>query len=231
MSRKDGNHNHSRARPTSANASKLQQLHLALVQAKLKEMSLEVSQLTQRIKQYEEDESSRALRYVRRALIVHNMLLGTSIALTRFWFTIIHRRPDDGWLSRLLLGRIALDGSAPLSTLLASGAVGGLSSSLLNWMSVCYQLRSVSWKRNFAFFLSVANSVRILYRMHRATANTPSHISSTTLAPATATDEVLLIYSRARTAHWINIFLNVLYVVLRYIYLHGLVSFHGITIL
>jgi len=96
-------------------------------------------------------------------------------------------------------------GSTPLSAVLISGLLSGVSASLPFLLSTGLQMRTSSWKRNAGFLLSTLYSLYLLLLRRRDV--------------------------RPPAANLINIIANLFYVAARYYFLHGLLVFNSMRIL
>lgn len=223
---------------------------LQIVNDKLREMSLEVSRLHRQMKEYNsayEEGLPWFLRYTKRAVILSNLFLGTWIFLLKFFEAVRNRDVKQGLLAKWFIpptpellsasetapattlnnatfatptmitdhmtttataanparnGLTSMIGSVPLSHVLISGFLQGFQSSFFFYSSSYLFLRSNAWKRNMGFFISTLYSSYLIFCKFRP-----------------------------RTANWLNIGFNVLYICARYYYLHGLLVFNDMRIL
>jgi hypothetical protein len=95
--------------------------------------------------------------------------------------------------------------SIPLSAVLISGLLSGVSASLPFLVSGGLQTRTSSWKRNAGFLLSTLYSLYLLLMRRRDV--------------------------RPLAANLLNILANLVYVAARYYFLHGLLVFNSMRIL
>lgn len=204
------------------------QVELAAIGERLRDMQLEVSRLNQKVREYEEDSSHWMLRYTRRSVILCNWILGIWSFFVRFAQCIRRRaRLSDSMLGRLFepggpsssgsrlswrssassSAAAAAAASAPQQTVASvflAGFLESVQASSPFFMSVALQMGTAqSWRRNTGFLISVGYSIFQLW----------------------SRDPPLPLI------HYFNVVVNVLYLLARYYFLHGLLSFSDVQML
>jgi len=180
------------------------QIQFMILSEKIREMQFEVSRLSRKVKEILEESELWSLRYSRRMVVLSNVMLGGWIFLLRF--SRCFKEGSEvgnrgGWLVRWLLP--SASDKIPLSAVLVSAFLEGFQGATIFLISALLHLRQSSWKRNVAFGLSTSYSIYLAY--------------SSDLNP--------------RASNYFNVFFNVLFLLCRYYYLHGLLVFNNMRIL
>jgi hypothetical protein len=192
--------------PLPLDVSMIKQLHVAhaRVLEQVRQLQLTVSKMRRSIKDLEEDDSQWSIRYTRRIVVLTNYLLALGGFLARFASTFRRRQTKaKGRVLRsfhtFILRSLNIKSTSLASTLVLS-ALNGVSDSLMFGVAANLFTSKEAWKRNLGFILSSGNSVYL------------TQISSQ-------------VHAIGPPFHMLSLLFNVLYLIERYYFLHGLLWF------